>query len=770
MQLLVEVELEMDEEALHRRIEQNPAIISYFKDMRLVKHEFQVDGKFIDFVFEDENFYYLVEMKYERDPVEAIMDLDKKAPLYAKQQGIDPEKIKEVILIDKKSYEKRKDDVEYHRSRRGLEIIIYDPEDLFKEISEFQTPVDQEQKLLSEERLEKMFKGYTSIVKAKLSLLKETEEKYVILGRTKAIQEEYGNRAAMYMGRICEKTEGYYGYKVLLDAIQPHKIFICGKTGSGKSYTMGVIAEELAMLNIGVGVVLIDPMGIFWSMKFPCKEQKALPLSDWRLSAQGFENVKVFVPVGFYGKTPRGTRDSTFAIRPNELDPEDWCNTFGLDMYKSPQGAMLINVIKAVKSGYAAEIEGKRRSVTPRDNYTIDDMIYCAEYNARFSGKYRSDSIRALIMHLEAAKNWGIFSTTATPIQSLSVPNQVSVVDISFLPEYSRALVVGILARKILEERTKIARYFKAEELGEEGAKSEDVGEIPVTWLMVDEAHVLVPSKGKTAASEPLVEYAKRGRMPGCALVLCTQQPYATDDRILSQVDVLIAHNLSFADDISAFKARAPSFLPLELSGQSFIRRLPVGVAVIADQSMTTERAFVMQIRPRVSEHAGRIVPPEAFKPEEVVAKEEPVVEEKPPEVIPPPTGAPIAPSLFVSNKLATDYLIRVVQYRFSEYLEPVGEKRFARLSTFTLQEVNPEILGILMGHLQEASYAVDEIRDVDGTPVILFCQEDVKLALTACLTETATIVAYGFSSTREHESTELLELLRQILARVCKS
>jgi len=143
-------------------------------------------------------------MKYERDPVEAIMDLDKKAPLYAKQQGIDPEKIKEVILIDKKSYEKRKDDVEYHRSRRGLEIIIYDPEDLFKEKSEFQPP--EEQKLLSEEILERMFKGYTPIVKAKLSLLKEPDEAYVILGRTKAAQEEYGNRAAMYMGRICEKT------------------------------------------------------------------------------------------------------------------------------------------------------------------------------------------------------------------------------------------------------------------------------------------------------------------------------------------------------------------------------------------------------------------------------------------------------------------------------------------------------------------------------------------------------------------------------------
>ena len=68
----------------------------------------------------------------------------------------------------------------------------------------------------------------------------------------------------MYMGRVCEKTEGYYGCRIFLDAIRPHRIFICGKTGSGKSYTMGVVAEELAKLNIGVGVVLIDPMGIFW--------------------------------------------------------------------------------------------------------------------------------------------------------------------------------------------------------------------------------------------------------------------------------------------------------------------------------------------------------------------------------------------------------------------------------------------------------------------------------------------------------------------------
>lgn len=619
--------------------------------------------------------------------------------------------------------------------------------------------------MVIEEKSEKMFRGYTPTVSTKLSVLEVAEEETVILGRTKEIQEEWGVNGAVYIGRVCEKTERLHGYKVMLDAIQPHKIFICGKTGSGKSYTMGVIAEELSQLNIGIGVVLIDPMGVFWSMKFPSKGGKsAPPILDWGLQPKGFRNVKIFVPIGFYGTIPKGTRDAAFAIRPNELSPEDWCNTFGLDMYKSPQGAMLIDTVKAIRKGYIAEVKGKREPVPPRDNYTIDDMKYCSKYNMEFPSKYRNNSIRALVMHLEAANNWGIFSTKATPIQNLSVSNRVSVVDVSFLPDYSRALVVGILARKILEERTKSARYFKAEELAKKDAKPEGVYKIPVTWLMVDEAHVLVPSRGKTAASEALVEYAKRGRMPGCALVLCTQQPHATDDRILSQVDILVCHNLSFADDISAYRARAPSFLPLELSHQSFIRRLPVGAAVVADQSMTTERAFVMQVRPRVSEHAGRIIRPRALKPEEVVTEEEIAVEEDWQEAVSSPVSTPNAPSLFIQNSLAADYLNRVIKYRFSEYLLPAGEKRFAQHSTLTLPEVDKGILGILIGRLQGISYALDDVKDVEGMPVILLHNEKAKLALTSCLTETATIVAYGSSSSEEHVLCEQFEILSQAL------
>ncbi|UCE44126.1 MAG: hypothetical protein JSV57_01140, partial [Candidatus Bathyarchaeota archaeon] len=220
--------------------------------------------------------------------------------------------------------------------------------------------------------------------------------------------------------------------------------------------------------------------------------------------------------------------------------------------------------------------------------------------------------------------------------------------------------------------------------------------------------------------------------------------------------------NLSFADDISAYRARTPSYLPLELSDQAFVRRLPVGAAILADQSMTTERAFVMKVRPRISEHAGRVLPPKAFDPGER-AKEESAVEEAASEATQKITHVLAAPSLSITNSLATDYLKRVIKYRFSEYLRPPGEKRFTRISALSSPHINQEILGVLMGHLQEASCAIENVEDVEGTPVVLFRRENAKSVLTACVTQTSTIVAYGLSSTEEHEMTDLSELLSQI-------
>src|SRR5690349_11176026 len=46
-------------------------------------------------------------------------------------------------------------------------------------------------------------------------------------------------------------------------AVAARTVFIAGTKGSGKTYTGGVMAEE--MLAAGVHVVVLDPLGVWWA-------------------------------------------------------------------------------------------------------------------------------------------------------------------------------------------------------------------------------------------------------------------------------------------------------------------------------------------------------------------------------------------------------------------------------------------------------------------------------------------------------------------------
>ena len=59
--------------------------------------------------------------------------------------------------------------------------------------------------------------------------------------------------------------DGSPGAAVHLDVDRPHAGLLVGKRGYGKSYTLGVLAEELAGAN-GVAPVVADPMGVFESL------------------------------------------------------------------------------------------------------------------------------------------------------------------------------------------------------------------------------------------------------------------------------------------------------------------------------------------------------------------------------------------------------------------------------------------------------------------------------------------------------------------------
>lgn len=423
-------------------------------------------------------------------------------------------------------------------------------------------------------------------------------ESEAYIGRSKSIHQSYEKEGVLLMGKSVEQEN--FGKFTFLDAIAPHVVFVCGSRGSGKSYSLGIMAEELTLKNPNVACVIIDPIGVFWSMKYANKDENELnDLVQWGLEPKGIEKTQIFMPQGIKEKLPKDTFDKRFSIRPSELTVDEWCLTFNLDRF-SPGGLLLDKAIEKTREKHSNE-------------FSLDDLISLIEKDKDLTSKdrgYKTDTRRSLISRFEAAKTWGVFSKDGTPLADICKEGYVSVIDISFLEENVASLVIGILARKILAARKLVTRkaamssYTVDETMGMDELLN---SEIPPTWLFIDEAHTLIPSgTGKTAATDSLIEYVKQGRRPGCSLVFATQQPSAIDTRVLSQLDILLCHKLVFDEDLKAVMKRMPTLLPKEYERSRFIKTLPVGIALVGDRSESTSRAFCVKIRPRFSQHEGR--------------------------------------------------------------------------------------------------------------------------------------------------------------------
>ncbi|MBI1973442.1 DUF853 family protein [Candidatus Micrarchaeota archaeon] len=417
----------------------------------------------------------------------------------------------------------------------------------------------------------------------------------LFIGRKKSVHREFGREGALLIGRSADAAG--VGKHVFLDSISPHVVFICGSRGTGKSFSAGVIAEELVLRNPNVACIVVDPVGIFWSLRYPNKEDAELrKLEEWGLDPSGIEKTSVFIPEGQRTRVPKETFDRTFSLRASELTVDDWCLTFGIDRF-SPIGLLLDKVVEKTRER--------------RKNYGLEDMLYTIEKDKDFSSRergFKQDTRRALASRLDAARSWGVLSRDGTPLAEVCKPGFVSVMDISFLEENVASLVIGMLARKILAARKLVTRKEAAGSAEEEKDVEEvlDV-DIPPTWLIIDEAHTLIPSGGrKTAATDALIEYVKQGRRPGCSLVFATQQPSAIDSRVMSQLDLILCHKLVFDEDLHAVMKRMPTLVPPEYEKSRFLKTLPIGIALVGDRSESTSRAFCLEVRPRYSQHEGR--------------------------------------------------------------------------------------------------------------------------------------------------------------------
>jgi DNA helicase HerA-like ATPase len=384
----------------------------------------------------------------------------------------------------------------------------------------------------------------------------------------------------LFIGEELETGDDTY-----IDASSARSILACGKRGTGKSYALGDIVEEIHTEATDVVPLVIDPMGIYWTMAEGNDGQRDL-LWDWGMSEQGF-SVNLLVPgdpeTRFDDEVlrefeRRGIDINPLLLNPSDMSPDGWCDLFDLNINK-PMGIALYRAVRELNDEHD---DGR---------FYLDDIVK----KVKMDGDAGERTREALLNRLEMANDWGIFADSYQDIFRTVDEDRINILDVSVIEpgKYGlRNLVVQVLGKELFRRR-QAARRREELQLGVD---------IPKVWLFIDEAHNFVPTGKSSLAKDMIIRWVKEGRQPGLSMVVATQQPSAIDSDVLSQCDVILCHKITTREDIKSLNKLSQDYMGGEL--KTYVQNIDnVGEAVYVDDEEETVK--MVKIRPRKSKHGG---------------------------------------------------------------------------------------------------------------------------------------------------------------------
>jgi len=446
--------------------------------------------------------------------------------------------------------------------------------------------------------------------------------------------------AAFFLGRVAEHDR--WKANVWIDVKGAHAVYVMGKRRSGKTFTLGDFAEGLVSrqwvctCRQRQAVLLLDTLNVFLSMPHAvldvCGEdsREGQELKQWGLESENLP-LKIFYPKGS-PPPPEGLGEE-LAIRPFDLNAEDWAALFGADTYSDPMGQLLAQVYDSVAiDGYTDRANSR---IPPNCTYEVNDFLRCLDENPDV-GRFEQRTVEGVRRRLRALARLPIFSGSGPNLGALFTEGQVSLVLLGNIDYELRGLLIGTIVKKIMELRSISDGFERMASLYADKAKSfesRDPDEasvyrekykafaekakagLPRGWVIIDEAHNYIPARGIVASKGPLKKYVTEGRNLGLSIVVATQQPSGLDPVIQRNADILIAHSMSMRDDLQAAEGMVNTFMPdsvtcdgrEKISSRVFeqlVRSLDLGYALVSNDRMN--RVFPMKVRPRITVHGGR--------------------------------------------------------------------------------------------------------------------------------------------------------------------
>ena len=382
-----------------------------------------------------------------------------------------------------------------------------------------------------------------------------------------------GTRGSAHIGSLLTRDAGEVPVVLSVKDVVSTHLAILASTGSGKSYTAGVLVEELMQSWNRAAVLIVDPHGEYHTMQ-SIQGDKQFHGDD------GYQpEVKIFTPDKIKVRFSTLTEADIKYLLP-EGTSDKMLHFFG-------------QAFRSMRDQHKAE--GRRDHLY--SYYDLRDAVQKQQYgrddaNAGDGGNV--SSIQGLLWRLDARfdKQDGIFSASEhIPLQDMFRPGRCTILDLSDIEQHEQQVIVGTLLRRANKARVATTRG--------EVSTGENFLNYPV-FTLLEEAHRFAPAGASVVSTNVLKQILSEGRKFGVGIGLITQRPGKLDQDVLSQcMTQIIMRIVNPIDQQTVAQS-------VEGAGRSMLAELPAltkGQAVICGVGVNTP--VMCRIRPRLTEHGG---------------------------------------------------------------------------------------------------------------------------------------------------------------------
>lgn len=336
------------------------------------------------------------------------------------------------------------------------------------------------------------------------------------------------------------------------DLVSQH-LCVIASTGSGKSYAVGVLLEELMMPRNRAAVLVVDPHGEYATM------------GDMTNSAR-FRD-------GDYAPAVRVWRKDSIKIKITELELGDFLGMLDLS---DKMREFFVRAWRAWRSG---------------KNHKKSDLLREIE---NLGGNENNEStINAIAWRFQSVMNSGIIDDYQhVRLQELFAPGQLSILDLSGIGENDQQLITSVLLRLLFDAR--------------EGTVNQRLTEgmeryLPYpAFVVLEEAHRYAPQNGEAKSKSILKTILSEGRKFGIGVCMVSQRPSKLDSDSLSQCMSQVTMRIINPVDQGQIAAS------IETMSRELLDELPAlakGEAIISGVAVNTP--VLVKIRERITRHGG---------------------------------------------------------------------------------------------------------------------------------------------------------------------